>query len=383
MSETALVTGARGFGGSWLAKLLVEQGSKVVSLDRETERLSGLELHGIASDVVDVTGDLRDSELVEKLLAEHDVDAVYHLAAQPIVGKANSSPVPTFEANIEGTWTLLEACRLAEVARVVVASSDKAYGPHEQLPYAEGASLQPIYPYDVSKAATDLIARSYWHTFQLPVAVTRFANLYGGGDQNFSRLVPETVSAVLDGRRPVIRSDGSPERDFLYVEDFARAYTAIAAALANGKGRGEALNAGWGEPNSDPRGRRADLRGRGLRRRARLSRRGQPRGRDRPPVPGVEAHPRGHGLGAAGGAPRWDRAHARVVPGAPRSAGAGAGLRLNEGNTPGRIRTCGLALRRGALYPAELRALAASLVAPSRREESNVCSVVGVVRLGR
>ena len=250
MSETALVTGARGFGGSWLAKLLVEQGSKVVSLDRETERLSGLELHGIASDVVDVTGDLRDSELVEKLLAEHDVDAVYHLAAQPIVGKANSSPVPTFEANIEGTWTLLEACRLAEVARVVVASSDKAYGPHEQLPYAEGASLQPIYPYDVSKAATDLIARSYWHTFQLPVAVTRFANLYGGGDQNFSRLVPETVSAVLDGRRPVIRSDGSPERDFLYVEDVARAYTAIAAALANGKGRGEALNAGWGEPNS-------------------------------------------------------------------------------------------------------------------------------------
>ena len=145
---------------------------------------------------------------------------------------------------------------------MVVASSDKAYGPHEQLPYAEGASLQPIYPYDVSKAATDLIARSYWHTFELPVAVTRFANLYGGGDQNFSRLVPETVSAVLDGRRPVIRSDGSPERDFLYVEDVARAYTAIAAALADGKARGEALNAGWGEPNSRARGRRADLRGR-------------------------------------------------------------------------------------------------------------------------
>ncbi|MDP9188776.1 MAG: GDP-mannose 4,6-dehydratase [Actinomycetota bacterium] len=250
MSETALVTGARGFGGSWLAKLLLEQGGKVISLDRNTTRLSGLVLHGIESDVADVAGDLRDAGLVAKLLAEHRVEAVYHLAAQAIVTEANASPVPTFEANIQGTWTLLEACRVAQVERVVVASSDKAYGPHEQLPYAEDDSLQPIYPYDVSKAATDLIARCYWHTYELPVAVTRFANLYGGGDQNFSRLVPEAVSAVLDGRRPVIRSDGSPERDFLYVEDVARAYVAIAAALAQGKARGEALNAGWGEPSS-------------------------------------------------------------------------------------------------------------------------------------
>lgn len=249
MGEVALVTGARGFGGSWLAKLLLERGVEVVSLDRETARRSGLELHGIAGQVADVTGNIRDRELVARVLAEHGVDVVYHLAAQAIVGEANASPVPTFEANIEGTWTLLEACRTAEVGRVVVASSDKAYGPHEQLPYAEGSSLQPIYPYDVSKAATDLIARSYWHTFGLPVAVTRFANLYGGGDQNFSRLVPETVSAVLDGRRPVIRSDGSPERDFLYVEDVARAYIAIAAAIEQRKARGEALNAGWGEPN--------------------------------------------------------------------------------------------------------------------------------------
>jgi CDP-glucose 4,6-dehydratase len=144
----------------------------------------------------------------------------------------------------------LEACRLGGVEAVVVASSDKAYGPHETLPYAEGAALQPIYPYDVSKAAADLIARSYWHTFELPVAVTRFANIYGGGDLNFSRLVPETVSAVLDGRSPVIRSDGSPERDFLYVEDVVGAYVAIAGAVRQGKGRGEAFNAGWGEPNS-------------------------------------------------------------------------------------------------------------------------------------
>jgi CDP-glucose 4,6-dehydratase len=143
----------------------------------------------------------------------------------------------------------MEACRRGEVARVVVASSDKAYGPHDELPYSEDAALQPIFPYDVSKAAADLIARSYWHTFELPVAVTRFANIYGGGDLNFSRLVPEVVSALLDGRPPVIRSDGSPERDFLYVEDVAGAYVAIAEALAEGRAGGEAFNAGWGRPH--------------------------------------------------------------------------------------------------------------------------------------
>jgi CDP-glucose 4,6-dehydratase len=130
-----------------------------------------------------------------------------------------------------------------------VASSDKAYGPHALLPYTEDAALQPIFPYDVSKAATDLIARSYWHTYRVPIAVTRFANLYGGGERNFSRIIPETVTAVLDGRRPVIRSDGSPERDFLYVEDAVRAYLAIAAALETEQVAGEAFNAGWGRPH--------------------------------------------------------------------------------------------------------------------------------------
>ncbi len=138
------------------------------------------------------------------------IDSVFHLAAQAIIGNANASPVPTFETNIEGTWVLLEDCSEAGVEVIVVASSDKAYGPHDELPYNEDSALQPIYPYDVSKAATDLIARSYWHTYRLPVAVTRLANLYGGGDRNFSRLIPETVTAVLDGRRPVIRSDGCP-----------------------------------------------------------------------------------------------------------------------------------------------------------------------------
>lgn len=245
----ALVTGARGFAGSWVARALLDSGADVTSLDRGGDPPSGLELLGIAGAVNDVTGDLRDGDQILSVLREDSIDTVFHLAAQAIVGNANASPVPTFEANIQGSWVLLEACRQADVGAVVVASSDKAYGPHDELPYTEGSALQPIYPYDVSKAATDLIARSYWHTHGLPVAVTRLANIYGGGDRNFSRLIPETVTAVLDGRRPVIRSDGSPERDFLYVEDAASAYLAIAEALAGGRAAGEAFNAGWGRPN--------------------------------------------------------------------------------------------------------------------------------------
>jgi CDP-glucose 4,6-dehydratase len=245
----ALVTGGRGFVASWLARALVESGHEVTSIDREGHAPTGLDLQAIAADVNDVVGDLRDYDGVEKLLRENSIDAVFHLAAQAIVGEANTSPIPTFETNVQGTWVLLEACRESGVELVVVASSDKAYGPHEDLPYTEDTALQPVFPYDVSKAATDLIARSYWNTFGLPVAVTRFANLYGGGDRNFTRLIPETVTAVLDGRRPVIRSDGSPERDFLYVEDAASAYLAVADALASGQPGGEAFNAGWGRPH--------------------------------------------------------------------------------------------------------------------------------------
>jgi CDP-glucose 4,6-dehydratase len=245
----ALVTGARGFTGSWLARALLDTGAEVTSLDSGGISPTGLELLGIADQVNDVTGELRDGDLVLSLLRENSVDAVFHLAAQAIVGDANASPVPTFESNVQGTWVVLEACRQAGVEVVMVASSDKAYGPHEELPYTEDSPLQPIYPYDVSKAASDLIARSYWHTHRLPVAVTRLANIYGGGDRNFSRLIPETVTAVLDGRRPVIRSDGSPERDFLYVEDAASAYLAIADTLAAGRGAGQAFNAGWGKPH--------------------------------------------------------------------------------------------------------------------------------------
>jgi CDP-glucose 4,6-dehydratase len=200
--------------------------------------------------VLDVSGDVLDGELLARVMEENAIETVFHLAAQAIVGEANRSPLPTFETNIGGTMKVLEACRRAGVERVTVASSDKAYGAHERLPYTEDAPLQPTHPYDVSKAAADLISRSYADGSGLPVAVTRFANLYGGGDLNFSRLIPEAVTALLDGRRPVIRSDGSPERDYLYVEDAARAYIAIDRALADGRGNGEAFNAGWGEPHS-------------------------------------------------------------------------------------------------------------------------------------
>jgi CDP-glucose 4,6-dehydratase len=197
-----------------------------------------------------VHGDICDPPLLERALGEYEVDTVFHLAAQAIVGVANRGPTSTFETNIRGTWTVLEACRRAGVMRTIVASSDKAYGPHDELPYRESFPLQPSYPYDVSKAAADMLARSYWHTFGLPVAVTRFANLYGGGDLNFSRLVPEAVVAAIERRSPVIRSDGTPERDFLYVEDAVEAYLAIAQLLDDGRLVGEAFNAGHGEPRS-------------------------------------------------------------------------------------------------------------------------------------
>jgi CDP-glucose 4,6-dehydratase len=247
---SALVTGGRGFVGAWLCGALLERGERVVSLDRAARdgRPSALRLLGIEGEVAEVEGDLVDAELMGHILSEHDVRAVYHLAAQTIVGTAAESPVPTFETNVRGTWTLLEACRVAAVERVVVASSDKAYGAHDELPYREELPLQPTAPYEASKAAAELIALSYWHSYGVPVAVTRFANIYGGGDTNFSRLIPEAVSAALDGRSPVLRSDGSPERDFLYVEDAAGAYVAIADALDRDEVRGEAFNAGGGRP---------------------------------------------------------------------------------------------------------------------------------------
>lgn len=251
-----LVTGAHGFVASHLAKALLARGDEVRVLDRPApreadvggERLSGLDLLEIRAEVKLAEGDLRDAEAVSDAVA--GCDAVFHLAAQTIVGVARSSPLETFEVNVRGAWNVFEACREQGTGRVVFASSDKAYGASPELPYREDFPLRAAYPYDASKAAADIVARSYAHAYDVPIAVTRFANVYGGGDLNFSRLIPETVVAVLEGRAPAIRSDGSPERDFLHVEDAVSAYLAIEAALAAGEAAGEAFNAGGERPHT-------------------------------------------------------------------------------------------------------------------------------------
>ncbi|MFZ0091164.1 MAG: NAD-dependent epimerase/dehydratase family protein [Solirubrobacteraceae bacterium] len=246
--HSVLVTGADGLLGSWLTGALLAAGSRVVVIRRDEPAVSALHLLGFADRVDTVRGDICEDGLVARALGEYGVDSVFHLAAQTLVGAANHSPRSTFETNVRGTWIVLEACRAHGVRSVVVASSDKAYGRRPELPYRESDPLEATFPYDVSKAAADAIARSYWHTFGVPVAVTRFANLYGGGDTNRSRLVPEAVAAALSGRAPVIRSDGSPERDFLYVEDAVSAYLAVWGLVLSGRGGGEAFNAGGGRP---------------------------------------------------------------------------------------------------------------------------------------
>jgi CDP-glucose 4,6-dehydratase len=253
---TTLVTGGHGFVGSHLTRALLERGEEVLVLDRPEPRLadvggprrSGLDLLGIRGEVDQVEADLRDAEAVGAAIA--GCKAVFHLAAQTIVGVARESPLDTLEVNVRGAWNVFEACREHGVGRVVFASSDKAYGSSPELPYLEDFPLRASFPYDASKAAADIVARSYARAYGQPIAVTRFANIYGGGDLNFSRLIPETVVAVLEGRSPVIRSDGSPERDFLHVDDAVSAYLAIAAALESGGAAGEAFNAGGDRPHS-------------------------------------------------------------------------------------------------------------------------------------
>ncbi len=254
MSERVLVTGAHGFVASHLTQALVTRGDRVRVLDRPDPRiadvggprLSGLDLLDLRSEVELAEGDLCDADAVAAAVA--GCDSVFHLAAQTIVGVARKSPLETLEVNVRGAWNVFEACREHEVTRVVFASSDKAYGPSPELPYREDFPLRAANPYDASKAAADVIARSYTSAYGVPLAVTRFANVYGGGDLNFSRLIPETVIAVLDGRPPQIRSDGSPERDFLHVDDAVSAYLAIARALDGEGAAGEAFNAGGERP---------------------------------------------------------------------------------------------------------------------------------------
>jgi CDP-glucose 4,6-dehydratase len=227
------VTGATGLLGGWLVRRLLDLGADVICLVRDWVPQSEVVRGGLIERTKVVRGDLRDQALMERALGEYEVDTVIHLAAQTIVGIANRNPLSTFETNIGGTWTLLEACRRTSTVRqIAVASSDKAYGSHDHLPYDEAAPLQGRHPYDVSKSCADLIAQAYAATFGLPVVVTRCGNFYGGGDLNWNRVVPGTIRSVLRGQRPVIRSDGKYVRDYFYVEDGAASYTVLVEKMA-------------------------------------------------------------------------------------------------------------------------------------------------------
>lgn len=237
-----LVTGAQGFIGSWLAPRLLDEGAQVVVPARDGQPVDPR--------CVVADADILDPASVRRVIEEHAVRAVFHLAAQSTVEVAFRDPVATFDINVRGTYSVLDACRTSTVPveRIVVASSYLTYGGATDGPPGVESELRATYPYEVSKACADVISRSYAHAYGLPVAVLRLANVYGGGDYNFTRLVPETARALVRGERPVLRSDGTPQRDFLYVEDAVEAYLTVAASLDDDGARGRAWNAGAGEP---------------------------------------------------------------------------------------------------------------------------------------
>jgi CDP-glucose 4,6-dehydratase len=235
-----------------LVRDLVTRGADVVAIERDSVPGTFLAVEGLRDRITLCKGDVTDASLVRRVLAEYEVQTVFHLAAQTIVPIANRSPVSTFETNIAGTWTVLEGVRLGgSEVEVVVASSDKAYGPSARLPYREDHPLQGRSPYDVSKSCADLIAQAYAATWSTNVCVVRCGNLFGGGDRNFNRLVPGVIRDVMSGRRPVLRSDGSPVRDYIYAEDAARAYLLLASAMrTDGSLRGRPFNFSLEAPTS-------------------------------------------------------------------------------------------------------------------------------------
>lgn len=245
------VTGGTGLLGSALVERLVALDADVTCLVRDWVHNSRLVSEGALNKVNAVRGELEDGPLLLRALNEYEIDSVFHLGAQTIVGTAARSALSTFETNIKGTWLLLDACRqLDRVERVVVASSDKAYGEHETLPYTEDAPLQGRFPYDVSKSCADLISISYHRSYDVPVAITRCGNLYGAGDLNFNRLIPGTIRSAYRGEAPVIRSDGTLIRDYFYVEDAVEAYLRLAERLPHNDFSGEAFNFGTETPMS-------------------------------------------------------------------------------------------------------------------------------------
>ena len=239
-----LVTGGTGLVGAWLVKRLVEARADVTCIIRDWIPQSELASSGALAKVKVVRGDICEEGLLERTLAEHEIKTVMHLAAQTIVPIANRNPLSTFETNVRGTWLLLEACRRSPlVQQIIIASSDKAYGDQEKLPYTETTPLQGQHPYDVSKSCADLISNAYAVTYKSPVLVTRCGNFYGGGDMNWNRILPGAIRSILRGERPIVRSDGLFIRDYFYVEDGANAYMLLAEALAqNPELAGHAFN---------------------------------------------------------------------------------------------------------------------------------------------
>ncbi|MBU4218354.1 MAG: GDP-mannose 4,6-dehydratase [Actinobacteria bacterium] len=244
LDKCVLVTGATGMIGSFLVRELLGRGSRVVVLIKDMESQSGLIKGGDIKKVTVVNGSLEDYWTLEQAINKHQVQTVFHLGAQTIVGAAHRSPLPTFEANIRGTYNLLEACRVHMdlCSRIVVASSDKAYGEQPVLPYTEEMSLVGRHPYEVSKSCADILSQSYYHTYDLPVAIARCGNVYGGNDLNFSRIVPGTIRSLLRGEPPVIRSDGTYVRDYVYVKDVVGAYLRLAERMDDDNVRGKAFN---------------------------------------------------------------------------------------------------------------------------------------------
>jgi len=246
-----LVTGCTGFLGWWLTSELVRQKADVVGLVRDLTPQAPFFAQGMDKKITMVRGQIEDYDTVERAINEYEIDTVFHLAAQAIVGAANRNPLSTFEANIKGTWIVMEACRQNKlVSRVVVASSDKAYGNHDVLPYDESFALQGSHPYDVSKSCADLISQTYHNTYGTPVCVTRCGNLFGPGDMNFNRIIPGTMQSIMNNQNPIIRSDGSPMRDYVFVLDIVRAYMMLAEHMDDTSIHGKAFNFGTGEPVS-------------------------------------------------------------------------------------------------------------------------------------
>lgn len=242
--QNVFVTGCTGLLGSWLSEALAGAGANVVGLVRDHVPRSRLVRERVLDCITVVWGEIEDYALLERTLNEYEIQTVFHLAAQTIVGIANRNPLSTFDANIRGTWNVLEACRRSPwVRQIVVASSDKAYGAQDALPYEEGLPLEGTHPYDVSKSCADLLTTAYFQTYGLPVSITRLGNFFGGGDLNFNRIVPQTIRSVLRGEAPLIRSDGTFVRDYIYIEDAVAAYLLLAEQLAQDPGlRGEAFN---------------------------------------------------------------------------------------------------------------------------------------------